>query len=300
MSMSTMSMSTMSHGNVIFDTLDPHAFKKYSTWWVFQALLICVCVYLSFSLSSRSVCGLWGTWAFRKYICMIWLVWHDDIIYMWSIEHFKHLSHHVFQLVIWSSQVSQAPNLTDSPALRRSLFSNIPPTSQLCFKIKETYTFKRKIWKQVIFILHLVLTRMPLMANIKPLNDLACCYLLVNNCMHICISPVTIIVPLSPQPKHYIFHHSQLHAPQRDVGQPVDGWSEEAAQVETLKHHPCHRQTMRQVNNFKGQNKLKYIICLSYNLWHNSSIRRIIWFNGISFFSNSGFRLMRKTCSDWG
>ena len=27
-------------------------------------------------------------------------------------------------------QVSQAPNLTDSPALRRSLFSNIPPTSQ--------------------------------------------------------------------------------------------------------------------------------------------------------------------------
>ena len=27
-------------------------------------------------------------------------------------------------------QVSQAPNLTDSPALRRSLFSNIPPTSK--------------------------------------------------------------------------------------------------------------------------------------------------------------------------
>ena len=39
-------MYTMSHGNVIFDILDPDAFKKYSTWWVFQALLICVFVYV--------------------------------------------------------------------------------------------------------------------------------------------------------------------------------------------------------------------------------------------------------------
>ena len=41
---------------------------------------------------------------------------------------------------------------------------------------------------------------------------------------------------------------SQLHAPQRDVRQPADGRAEEAAQVEAVQHHPCHRQKMRQVN----------------------------------------------------
>ena len=34
-------MSTMS-----YLILDSHAFKKYSTWWVFQALSICVFVYV--------------------------------------------------------------------------------------------------------------------------------------------------------------------------------------------------------------------------------------------------------------
>ena len=41
---------------------------------------------------------------------------------------------------------------------------------------------------------------------------------------------------------------SQLHAPQRDVRQPADGRAEEAAEVEAVQHHPCHRQKMRQVN----------------------------------------------------
>ena len=34
------------HGNVIFGILESHAFKKYSTCWVFQALCICVFAYL--------------------------------------------------------------------------------------------------------------------------------------------------------------------------------------------------------------------------------------------------------------
>ena len=41
---------------------------------------------------------------------------------------------------------------------------------------------------------------------------------------------------------------SQLHAPQRDVRQPVDRRPEEATQVEAVKHHTCHRQTMCKVN----------------------------------------------------
>ena len=40
---------------------------------------------------------------------------------------------------------------------------------------------------------------------------------------------------------------SQLHAAQRDVRQPVDRRPEEAAQVEAVKHHTCHRQTMCKV-----------------------------------------------------
>ena len=30
------------HGNVIFDILESHTFQKYSTYWVFSALGICV------------------------------------------------------------------------------------------------------------------------------------------------------------------------------------------------------------------------------------------------------------------
>ena len=40
-------------------------------------------------------------------------------------------------------QVSQAPNLTDSPALRRSLFSNIPPTSKTSWNLLIVQVFPR-------------------------------------------------------------------------------------------------------------------------------------------------------------
>ena len=160
----------------------------------------------------------------------VWFDWSDMMIsYICGVLNILNIYHIMY--FNWSSDLLRLARRRTSPTRLPSgdpYSQTFLPQVSCVSKLKK-HTFKRKIWKQVIFILHLVLTRMPLVANIKPLNDLARCYLLVNNCMHICISPVTIIVPLSPQPKHYIFHHSQLHAPQRDVGQPVDGWSEEAA-----------------------------------------------------------------------
>ena len=36
----------LTHGSVIFDILETPAFDKFSTCWVFQAIYICVFVYL--------------------------------------------------------------------------------------------------------------------------------------------------------------------------------------------------------------------------------------------------------------
>ena len=62
----------LTHRDIIFDVLEPPAFKKYGTHWVFQALWNCVFLYvqeyLLLSLSSQSVCGYQGSQAFRKYM----------------------------------------------------------------------------------------------------------------------------------------------------------------------------------------------------------------------------------------
>ena len=62
----------LTHRDIIFDVLEPPAFKKYGTCWVFQALWNCVFLYvqeyLLLSLSSQSVCGYQGSQAFRKYM----------------------------------------------------------------------------------------------------------------------------------------------------------------------------------------------------------------------------------------
>ena len=53
--------------NVIFDILESPAFQKYSTCWVFQALLICVfvCVFvIVFAISERQ--WIVGVMSFQK------------------------------------------------------------------------------------------------------------------------------------------------------------------------------------------------------------------------------------------
>ena len=76
----------MSHGNVIYDILDPNAFKKYSTWWVFQALLICVfvCVFvILFVISQRQ--WIVGVMSFQKIYDLICLTWWWNDLYWISI-----------------------------------------------------------------------------------------------------------------------------------------------------------------------------------------------------------------------
>ena len=65
------------------------------------------------------------------------------------------------------------------------------------------------------------------------------------------ISPLPLFQStIAPVPQPYIFpcNCSQLHAAQWDVRQPANRWAEKTAEVETIKHHSCNRQKMRQVN----------------------------------------------------
>ena len=43
----------LTHGNVIFDILEPPAFKKYSIYWVFQAFFCSTFFYMYFAIQPR-------------------------------------------------------------------------------------------------------------------------------------------------------------------------------------------------------------------------------------------------------
>ena len=70
----------------------------------------------------------------------------------------------------------------------------------------------------------------------------------------------------------------QLHAAQRNIRPSVTHRSEETFEVETLHNNSSNRQALCKVENIFFSSSFPPLFCI---------------------FSNSGFRLMRKNCTDW-
>ena len=168
-------------------------------------------------------------------------------------------------------QVSQAPNLTDSPALRRSLFSNIPPTSQcvLIYAIPHVTSYcSGCCFLDLSYFLFIIPNWCILVTsydhNRSPIFTTCCSFIAIS--------------------VNFMLHNEMSANQLTDELRKQLKWKLSNITPAIVKR--CARW-----------------ICLTNNtliVKHSKNELILVRLDFDFLFSNSGFRLMRKTCSDWG